>query len=460
MQVTETLSDGLRRGFSVVVPAADIEGKRTARLAEIGRDLKLPGFRPGKVPANLVRKRFGGAVMAEVLEESVNDATKQVLTDRGLRSATQPKVEVTSLEEAQDLQFNVEVELLPEIAIPDLSGLALTRLKSEPSAETIDKALGEIAQRARKMEPLDEQRPASAGDVVTIDFAGSIDGVPFKGGTGTDVDVELGGTGFIPGFAEQLDGIAPGETRTIDVTFPADYGSADVAGKAARFDVTAKGLKRAITPAIDDELGKTLGFEGLDEVRGLLSRQVQREYDQLSRLKIKRQLLDALAERADFPVPPSMVDAEFAQIWQRIEADRKQGAADAEDSGKDDETLKAEYRAIAERRVRLGLLLAEIGRSNGIVVSNDELARAMRAEAGRYQGQEQQVLEFFRKNPDAVEGLRGPIFEEKVVDFVIELAQVTEQTVTPEELAREAEGPKAPADATPDAAPAESHPPG
>jgi trigger factor len=401
----------------------------------------MPGFRPGKVPANLVRKRFGGAVLAEVLEESVNDATKQVLTDRGLRSASQPKVEVTSVDEARDLEFNVELELLPDITPPDMSSLTLTRLKAEPSIETIDKALGDIARRARKLEPIAEDRGAADGDIVTADFRGSIDGVEFPGGAGTDIDIELGAAGFIPGFAEQLVGIRAGETRTIEVTFPADYGAPEVAGKPATFEVTAKALKQGIVPPIDDELGKTLGFEGLDEVRGLLALQVQREYDQLSRLRIKRQLLDALAERADFPVPPSMVDAEFGQIWQRIEADRKTGATDADDAGKDDETLKAEYRAIAERRVRLGLLLAEIGRANSITVSNEELGRAMRAEAARYQGQEQQVMEFFRKNPEAIEGLRGPIFEEKVVDFVLELAQVTEQTVTPEELAREPELP-------------------
>ncbi len=439
MQVTETLSEGLRRGFTIVVPAADIEGKRSERLAQIGRDIRLPGFRPGKVPANLVRKRYGGAVLAEVLEESVNDATKQVLSDRGLRSATQPKVEVTSVDEAKDLEFNVEVELLPEITPPDMADIVLTRLKAEPSAETIDKALGEIARRARKVEPIEEDRAAAHGDIVAIDFTGKLDGVAFQGGTGNDIDVEIGAAGFIPGFAEQLDGIRAGESRTIEVTFPADYGAAEVAGKPATFEVTAKALKQAILPPIDDEFGKSLGFDGLDDVRALLSRQVQREYDQLSRLRIKRQLLDALAARADFAVPQTMVDAEFAQIWQRIEADRTQGSADAEDAGKDDETLKAEYRGIAERRVRLGLLLAEIGRSNAITVTNDELARAMRAEAGRYQGQEQQVLDFFRKNPEAVEGLRGPIFEEKVVDFVLELAQVTEQVVSPEDLAREAE---------------------
>ena len=441
MQVTETLSDGLKRGFTVVVPAADIESARAKRLAELSRDLRLPGFRPGKVPANLVRKRFGGAVTAEVLEASVNDATKQVLADRGLRSAGQPKVEVTTLDEAQDLEFKVEVELLPDIELPDLSDLQLTRLKAEPSAETVDKALGEIAQRQRTLEPVEEARPAARGDVLTVDYAGQTDGVAFPGGTGQGMDVEIGGSGFIPGFSEQMEGMQAGETRQIDVTFPAEYAAKELAGKAATFEVTAKALKRAVLPAVDDELGRTLGFDGLDEVRRLITQQVQREYDQLSRLRIKRQLLDALAERAHFPVPDGMVDGEFSQIWDRLEADRKAGRLDADDQGKEEETLRAEYRAIAERRVRLGLLLAEIGRINGITVGADEITRAMRTEAARYPGQEQQVLEFFRKNPQAAEGLRGPIFEDKVIDYVLELAQVTEQTVSPEELARDPEAP-------------------
>ncbi len=437
MQVTETLSDGLKRGYTVVVPAADIESKRSKRLAELSRDLRLPGFRPGKVPANLVRKRYGGAVTAEVLEQSVNDATRQVLEDRGLRSAGQPKVEVVTVEEARDLEFKVEVELLPDIALPDFSDIQLTRLTSEPSAETVDKALGEIATRQRTLETIEEDRAAETGEVLTVDYAGQVDGTAFPGGTGQDMEVEIGGSGFIPGFSEQMQGMRSGETRTIHVTFPEAYGVKELAGKAATFEVTAKALKRPVLPALDDELGKKLGFDGLDEVRRLITQQVQREYDQLSRLRIKRQLLDALAERVHFPVPEGMVETEFGQIWQRLEADRKEGRLDADDQGKDDDTLKAEYRAIAERRVRLGLLLSEIGRANGITVAADEMTRAIRNEAGRYPGQEQQVVDFFRKNPQAAEGLRGPIFEEKVVDYVLELAQVTEQTVSPEELARD-----------------------
>jgi trigger factor len=439
MQVTETLSDGLKRGYTVVVPKADIDGRRTKRLAELVKTINLPGFRPGKVPMPVVRQRYGSAVTAEVLEESVNDATQQVLSDRGLRAATQPKVDVVSLDEARDLEFKVELELMPEIAMPDFAALAVTRLKATPSAEAVDKALGEIASRNRDLVDVEAPRPAARGDVLTVDFLGKVGDIAFEGGTGTDMDVEIGGSGFIPGFSEQMEGMSPGESRVINVVFPAEYGAKELAGKAATFDITAKKLKQPVVPAIDDELAKKLGFEAIDRVRELITQQIQREYDQMARLRLKRELLDGLAKSVDFPVPLAMLDSEFEQIWQRVEADRQQGQADADDKDKDEDTLRAEYRAIAERRVRLGLLLAEIGRVNGITVNAEELTRAMRTEAGRYPGQEAQVMEFFRKNPQAAENLRGPIFEEKVIDYVLELAQVTEKPVTAEELAAEPE---------------------
>jgi trigger factor len=441
MQVTETLSDGLKRGFSVVVPAADIDSRASKRLAELSRTLRLPGFRPGKVPATVVKQRYGTAVSAEVLEQSVSEATQQVLTDRGLRAATQPKIELVSADPARDLEFKVELELFPDIAMPDFSAIALTRLKAEPSEEQIGRAVADLATRQRELVAVEEPRPAVTGDFLTIDFTGKVDGTVFPGGTGTDMDVEVGGPGFIPGFTEQMEGLSPGDSRTIEVSFPEGYGVADLAGKPAAFDVTAKLLKRAVVPAADDELAKKIGFEGLDDLKVALTGRFQRELDQLARLRIKRQLLDALAGAATFAVPQAMVEAEFTQIWQRLEAERKEGRVDADDAGKDDETLRTEYRAIAERRVRLGLLLSEIGRVNGITVAPDEMTRAMRAEAARYPGQEKQVLEFFRKNPQASETLRGPIFEEKVVDFVLELARVTDSTVTAEELARDPDAP-------------------
>ena len=437
MQVTETLSEGLKRGYAVVVPMADMESKRTAKLAEVGKTVRLPGFRPGKVPLTVVRQRYGSAINSEVLEESVNSATQQVLSDRGLRPATQPKVDVTSPGDKQDLAFNVEVELLPEVPMPDFGAIALTRLRAEPTPESIDKALNEIASRQRELEPVSEDRGARTGDTLTVDYVGKVDGEAFPGGTGTAMPVELGGSGFIPGFSEGMEGMRPGEERQIQVTFPEEYGTKELAGKPATFDLKATTLQQAKPLVIDDALAEKLGFENLEDLRKLIATQMQREYDQVSRMRIKRDLLDSLAKSASFMVPESMVEGEFASIWQRVESDLKQGKGDEEDKGKDENTLKAEYRAIAERRVRLGLLLSEIGRANGVQVGQDELLRAMRTEAGRYQGQEAQVMEFFRKNPQASDALRGPIFEDKVVDFILDLAKVEDKAVTPEELAAE-----------------------
>ena len=438
MQVTETLNQGLKRGFTVVVPASELEGKRMAKLTELGRTMKLSGFRPGKVPMAVVRQRYGTAVAGEVLEQAVNDATRDLLSERGLRQASQPKVELVSGLESRpetDLEFTLTLELLPDIAQPDLTQLTLTRLRAEPDPDTVGKALADIARRQRSFEPIDEVRGAQTGEVLTVDFAGKVDGVAFDGGTASDVDVEIGGTGFIQGFSEQLEGLAPGGERTIDVTFPADYQATELAGKAATFDVTAKALKRPIDPALDDELAKRIGFDGLEQVRDALSGQVRQEYEQMSRMRIKRELLDQLAAQTGFDAPEGMVEGEFNAIWSRVEADMKAGKLDEEDQGKDEDALRSDYRKIAERRVKLGLLLAEIGRANGVTVTSDEMVRAMRTEAGRYPGQEQQVIEFFRSNPQAAETLRGPIFENKVVDYVLELARVEERTVTPAELA-------------------------
>ncbi|MBO1327592.1 trigger factor [Acetobacter suratthaniensis] len=436
MQVTETLSEGLKRGFTVTVPAAELEGKRDARLKEVAANLNLPGFRPGKVPVSLARQRYGAAIWGEVIEQIVSDSIRAVFEERGLRPAGQPQVDLVSGQEddGKGLEFKVESEILPEIAVPDLSGLALTRLKATVSDEAVDKALTDIAQRGRNFEVIEEVRPAAKGDVVAIDFVGKRDGVPFDGGTAEDVNVEIGGEGFIPGFAEQIEGMKPGEEKVITVTFPVDYGAAELAGKEATFDIKAKQLKKAVDAEINDDLAKTIGFENLDQLKDLIRKQISGEYDQLSRLRIKRDLLDALAGKADFEAPAGMVESEFQQIWARVESDRQAGQLDDEDKEKDEDTLRADYRKIAERRVKLGLLLAEIGRKNGITVSPEELGRAVRAEAMRYPGQEQQVFEFFQKNPQAAEGLRGPIFENKVVDYLIELATVTDKEVTPDEL--------------------------
>ncbi|MBS0965251.1 trigger factor [Acetobacter okinawensis] len=436
MQVTETLSEGLKRGFTVTVPATELEAKRDARLKEVAGNLNLPGFRPGKVPVSLARQRYGEAVWGEVLEQAVSDAIRTVFEERGLRPAGQPKVDLISGQDDKggDLEFKVESEILPEITVPDLSDLALTRLKTPVADEAINKVLEDIAKRGRTFEVIEEVRPAAKGDVVAIDFVGKQNGVAFDGGTAEDVNVEIGGEGFIPGFAEQIEGMQPGEEKVITVTFPEDYGAEELAGKEATFDIKVKQLKKAVDAPVDEELAKNMGFESLEQLKDLVRKQIEGEYDQMSRLRIKRDLLDILSSKADFPAPEGMVEAEFQQIWNRVEADRKAGQLDEEDKDKDEDTLRADYRKIAERRVRLGLLLAEIGRKNGISVSPEELGRAVRAEAMRYSGQEKEVFEFFQKNPQAAESLRGPIFENKVVDYLIELAKVTDKDVSLEEL--------------------------
>jgi trigger factor len=446
MQVTETLSDGLKRGYTVVLPVADLEARRTERLASIGKTVRLPGFRPGKVPMPIIRQRFGKDVSAEVLQESVNEATQQVLSERGLRPVQTPKVDMVTenpITLASDLEFKLEMELLPDITLPDFSTIALTRYKAEVPAETVDKALQQIAKFNHTLEPLSEEtldargNGAANGEVVTIDFEGKIDGVPFEGGKGTDVPVEIGGDGFIPGFAEQLEGALPGQTRVLHVTFPENYGKAELAGKPATFDVTVKQVSSQAIPAIDEDLAKKLGAENLDKVREVITERQQQEFDSASRMRLKKELLDALSGMITFPVPESILDQEFNQIWAQFEQARKAGTQDEEDKEKDEETLKAEYRGIAERRVRLGLLLAEISRLNNITVSDQEVDRAMYQRAMQYPGQEMQMLELFRKYPQLSNSVRGPLLEDKVVDFVLELAKVTDQTVTPEELMKD-----------------------
>lgn len=459
MQVTETLSDGLRRGFTIVLPAADIETRRSERLNSLSKTLRLPGFRPGKVPMPLIRQRYGSAVSAEVLEESVSEATRQVLTDRGLRPALQPKVEIvtedpTNVATARDIEFTLGLELLPDITLPDFGTLALTRLKAEVPDESIEEAMTSLARARRTLADLTEEELAARadkpgaqeGDVLTVDYLGKVDGVAFEGGTATDADIDIGGGGFIPGFVEQIAGMSPGEQRVINVTFPAEYGNAELAGKEATFDITSKQLRRGVPAVLDDAFALTIGYDTLDEVREDIRGRRQRELDSVSRMRAKRELLDALSNLVSFPVPPGMLEREFEQIWQRLDADRKAGQLDDDDKDKDDDTLKAEYGAIAERRVRLGLLLAEIGRINNLTVTEQELARAIRQEAARYPGQEESMMELFRKYPALTDNLRAPIFEDKVVDYILELAQVTDSVVSIEELLKEPPPPAPPAE--------------
>jgi len=439
MLVTETLVDGLKRGFTVVVPEPELAAKREKRLAELGRTMQIPGFRPGKVPMSMVRKRYGAAVSAEIVEGAVNEASDQLLSERNLRPAVQPKLEITKPGQNSDLEFTVEMEILPEITLPALDDITLSKPVAAVSDEAIAEALNKLAAQRQSFIPVEEPRAAVKGEQLTVDFIGRIDGTAFDGGTASDVAVIVDGQGFIPGFTEQMVGMAPGETRTITVNFPEDYGAKELAGKTAAFEITAKSLAVAQTPAIDDEFAKAVGLESLDELRGKVTEQISREYDQMTRLKLKRGLLDALAERAQFEAPVSLVEAEFAEIWRQVEQEKSAGRADPEDAAKDEDTLKAEYRAIADRRVRLGLLVAEIGRSNAITVTEQDMQRAMFNEAMKYRDQAMQVLEFFKKNPQALERFRGPIFEDKVVDYLLGRVTQEETSVTPEELAADPE---------------------
>ncbi len=455
MQVTETLSDGLKRAFAVVVPAADIETRRASRFSELAKQVNLPGFRPGKVPMPIVRQRFGGAVAAEVLEQSINEATQKLLAERDLRPAMMPKLEMVTVEPAalgpaKDLEFKIELELLPEIPMPDFSAFTLTRHVAKVPTEEVDRAVADIAGRNRdlveftpeELSARGDNPGAATGDVLTIDYLGRIDGVPFDGGTATDTDVDIGGSGFIPGFVEQIEGMRPGESKTIEVTFPAVYQAENLAGKLATFEITAKQLRKPIAAPIDDTLAEKLGFDTLESLRETLTMMRQRRLEGLTRMRLKRDLLDVLAENAKFESPQVLVDQEFDQIWKNLEASRANGTMDEDDKLKTDDQLQADYRAIADRRVRLGLLLGEIGRVNNIQVTPDEVSAAIRAEAARYPGREAQMIEFYRNYPAATDALRGPIFEDKVVDYVLDAATVTDEDISIEALEQDPEEPK------------------
>ncbi|MGH7186453.1 MAG: trigger factor, partial [Pseudomonadota bacterium] len=364
MQVTETLADGLKREFKVVVPAADISKKIADRLTRLSASARLPGFRPGKVPPAVLKKRYGSSVMGEVLEQAVSDSSAETIRSRGLRPATQPKVSVAKFGEGEDLEYTMAMELLPDIEPVDFSAIELERLTVQVPESEVDESLKTLAARQRRSQPLSEPRAAQEGDVAVIDFVGRLGEAEFRGGSAQDFHLELGSGSFIPGFEGQLVGALPGEERTVSVTFPADYGNADLAGKEATFAVTIKEIREPLETPVDDELAKAMGLETREALRQHMSDQIQSRYKALSRVRLKRALLDRLAEHHHFLVPAGMVDPEFREIWEQIEGDRKEGRLDPEDASKSEEELRQEYRAIAERRVRLGLLLSEVGRQN------------------------------------------------------------------------------------------------
>jgi trigger factor len=436
MNVTETLAEGLKREYKVVIPAQDLAAKYSDKLSKLSQNVRLPGFRPGKVPTALLRKRYGDALASEVVEEAVSESASKALNEKGLRPALQPKlIEVGKFEEGKDLEYRFAVETLPEFQPMDFRQLTLERIKVNVEDADIDAALKRISEGNPDLKPADAGRKAEKGDVLVIDFAGAIDGKPFPGGSATGHHLRLGSGSFIPGFEDQLAGATAGEKRDVKVTFPADYAAKTLAGKEAVFAVTINEVKLAVPAEIGDALAQKIGAKDLAELKGSIKKQIESDYGQLARMRLKRHLLDKLAEGHDFAVPDGMVEAEFELIWKEIEEQRKAGQIDDADKAKSEDQLKAEYRKIAERRVRLGLLLAEVGKKNKIEVSREELGQAIVREAQRFPGQERKVIDYYQQNPEAMGQLRAPLYEDKVVDYILELAKVTDKGVTPKEIA-------------------------
>ncbi len=434
MQIAETLNQGLRREYSLVIPAAALAARVDARLAEVSKQVRMPGFRPGKVPPNLVRKMHGAALRGEALQEAINEGVQQLLADRQLRPATQPQVDLAGDDDGEgDVGLKVALEILPTVEDIRTDDLALERLVVAADDAALDAAVARLAASQQRSEPAPEGHAAVDGDTVVIDFEGRVDGELFDGGAGTDMRVTLGQGQLIPGFEAQLTGVTIGEERTISVSFPEDYGVAYLKGRPAEFKVTVKGIEAPVAQDIDDAFAQSLGIDTLDALKDILKDQLSAEFGQLTRTHLKRKLLDTLAERHDFEVPESMVEAEFAQIWQQLEQEASQDA-DPATARASIETERGDYRRIAERRVRLGLLLSEIGTRNGITVSQAEMNRLIGQEAARYPGEQAKVVKFFQENAMAAAQLRAPLYEDKVVDFLLAQATLTERSVSRAEL--------------------------
>ena len=447
MQVTQTHSDGLRHEFKIVVPASDLEARLDNRVSEIKDSVRLNGFRPGKVPPAHLKKIYGRSLMAEAIEALVRETNAKIVTDNGFKLAMEPKVtlpegkdEIESVFTGQsDLSYTVALEVLPPITLADFKGVKIERPVAEVTAAEIDEAVSRIANQNRPYSARADGGKVASGDRVTISYVGKIDGEAFEGGTGDDIVVNVGSNTFIPGFEEQLIGMAAGESRTVNVRFPNNYLAEKLAGKHAVFEVTAKSIEAPGDVTIDDAFAKSLGLETLDKLKDAIKDRLTREHAGASRQKLKRVLLDRLDELHKFDAPPTMVEDEFNNVWKTVLSDLESSGKSFADEGTTEEKAKAEYRAIADRRVRLGLVLAEIGEKNNIKVNDEELSRAAADRARQFPGQEQQVWEYYRKNPQALASLRAPIYEEKVVDFIVELASVTDKPVSRDELFREEE---------------------
>jgi trigger factor len=443
MQVVEKSAEGLSRVIAVTIPAAELNAKLDAKLKEVGPQLRLKGFRPGKVPAGYVKKTFGRDLMGEIVNTELNESSQKALDEAKVRPAAPAEMKLVSdmdkvIKGEEDLAYEMSLEVMPEFTPVDPASLKLTRPTYEASDADLDEALKELASQAKTYEDKTGKTvKAAEGDQLTIDFLGKLDGEPFEGGAAEDADLVIGSNRFIPGFEEQLKGAKVGEEKTIEVTFPEDYQAAHLAGKAATFDIKVKAIKAEVESAVDDAFATRLGLESLDKLKDLLRQNLNQQYAGAARFKQKRALLDQLDTAHSFDLPPKMVEAEFDGIWRQVEADKAAGQLPEEDAKKSDDELKAEYKKIAERRVRLGLVLAEIGRANNVGVTDNELNAAIMQEARNYPGQERQVLEFYRQNPNAAAQMRAPIYEEKVVDLIFDKAEVTDAPITKEELLKE-----------------------
>ncbi|MDE2498925.1 MAG: trigger factor [Alphaproteobacteria bacterium] len=439
MQITETVSEGLRREYKVIVGAADLDARLVGKLEEIKPRLSLKGFRPGKAPVSFLKKTYGKSMMGEIVEAAVNEGSQKAVTDNALKVAFPPRVEAVGdvqqvIDGKADLEFRVLVDLMPDFELGDVSKIEVERLVSEVSEADVDDSVKRLAEQSRSYTARAEGEAAQKDDAVTIDFVGSVDGEEFSGGKADDFNLVLGSGQLIPGFEDQLIGAKAGEAREVKVTFPADYPEAKLAGKDALFAVTVKEVKAPDALVIDDELAKKLGLDTLGTLKERMRDQLKREYASASRLHLKRRILDALDAQHSFSLPPTMVEGEFNGIWRQVEAELKREGKTADDEGKSEEELKKEYHDIAERRVRLGLVLARLGEQNGLTVGNDEIQRAIATRARQFPGQEQQVFEYYARNQQALAEIRAPLFEDKVVDFIAELAQVTDKTVDRETL--------------------------
>ncbi len=432
MQISETLSQDLHKQFTVTVPASELEGRVNARLEEMKPRVNLKGFRPGKAPVSFLKKQFGKSIMGEVVEAAVNEGSAKAISDNKLKPALQPRVEpVGNVEDVvdgkSDLTFKVIVDLMPEFETTDVAKLSVERLTADIAETDVDEAVDRLAKNVRNYTTKDGA--AAKDDVVVIDYEGSIDGTPFAGGKGEDFSLTLGSGTFIPGFEDGVIGAKAGESRDVKVTFPTEYHAPEMAGKDALFAVTVKEVKQPEETKIDDELAKKLGLDDLATLKTRVREQLADDYKAASRLHLKRRVLDALDNSHAFPLPPAMVEHEFANIWQQVEEELKREGKSAADEGKSEDELKAEYRKIAERRVRLGLVLGKLGEQNGITIANDEVQRAIMARARQFPGQEQQVFQFYAQNQQAQAEIRAPLFEDKVVDFIAELATVNDRKV-------------------------------